>query len=386
MDLRGNEEAQGMIQHPMATPTLPRLELDVIDPRITLEYQNPEIYEQNGESSTFKSCHSLCGTIPATVCVCCAPCGLGPLKKIYQGNVGLRIRHGKVVEKLPPGLHTVNKCSDTIVGVDLRQKTMTVRHSYITKDNLTIHVKAFGIWRVTHPEMYAFRVANYGLLVGSALRGVICSLSTGHRLEEIMSQRKHLEAKCLNLINSKAVDLGIIFSSIELNEISLGADIQNAVSALALAKSQSKAKLIVAKGEIDSALMYKQSADQISGNPISLQLQYLEVMKEIAKETPSTLILPDTCIGNWNNLNTSAKYNAEERAEGVKNGWSDEVYDTRDQAKMDSIPSNSGGNGTRNENSSKGTFDRSRYDVDLGQRKSAVEDKGLDGIAMLNNL
>jgi Tfp pilus assembly protein PilX len=69
-----------------------------------------------------------------------------------------------------------------------------------------------------------------------------------------------------------------------------------------LARRNAEAKLIEAEAEITSAKMYKEAADQVSRNPISLQLQWLETMKDISKSTKSTLVLPDTCIGSWKQI------------------------------------------------------------------------------------
>ena len=46
-------------------------------------------------------------------------------------------------------------------------------------------------------------------------------------------------------------------------------------------------------------MLFKEAADQITKNPISLQLQWMETIKDISKSTMSTMILPNTCIGTW---------------------------------------------------------------------------------------
>jgi regulator of protease activity HflC (stomatin/prohibitin superfamily) len=117
-----------------------------------------------------------------------------------------------------------------------------------------------------------------------------------------MLKREHIEEDCLAIINRRGSQFGFKFQNIEFNEITLPRDILNAVSASALARRNAEAKLIEAQAEIDSAMMYKQAADEVSSNPISLQLQWLETMKDIAKSTVSTLVLPDTVIGPWDEI------------------------------------------------------------------------------------
>lgn len=134
------------------------------------------------------------------------------------------------------------------------------------------------------------------------ISGVFCSMASSNSLDELMLKREQLEDESVSIINQRAANFGFLFETIAFNEITLPRDILNAVSASALARRNAEAKLIEAQAEIDSALMYKEAADQVSKNAISLQLQWLETMKDIAKTTLSTLVLPDTCIGSWKKI------------------------------------------------------------------------------------
>jgi regulator of protease activity HflC (stomatin/prohibitin superfamily) len=295
-------ELNAMMADPPMVQQHYEVDLDQIDQSIYNDYDNARVYQKEKEAGCFKSCYNFCGDIPKYLCVCCSPCGCGPIYKIYQGSVGIKIRHGRLQEKMAPGLHVVNSCADVVKIVDLRQTALEVGYYYITRDNLTVAIKAFGVWKVTNPEVFVFKVDNKVLLTDFILKGVVCSLTSKFTLDELMQERSNLEKVALNLMNSKVKTFGMAFLSMEFNEINLPQEITSAISALALAKRSSKAKLIQAKGEINSASMYKEAADQVTKNPISLQLQYMEVMKEIAKESHSTLIMPDSCIGSWANL------------------------------------------------------------------------------------
>jgi hypothetical protein len=184
----------------------------------------------------------------------------------------------------------------------MRLSSIGSMNVYTTKDNLTIRIKSFGTWRITHPEIFTYKVDDINTLMRNLIIGVLCTQASINTLDEMMLKREDIEDQCLEVINMRAKDFGFMFQNIEFNEITLPNDILNAVSASALARRNAEAKLIEAQAEIDSAMMYKQAADQVSQNPISLQLQWLETMKDIAKSTVSTLVLPDTCIGSWKDI------------------------------------------------------------------------------------
>lgn len=277
-------------------------DIDVIDSRLKSDYKDKEIYSEIKEAGCFKGYYVGCGKCPQKCCVVCAPCGCGPVKTISQGEIGILIRFGKVFGKLPPGLHAINGCTDKLLVLDMRLNTIKSMQIFTTKDNLTVRLSSFGTWRITHPEVFLFKVDDINLLMNQMIAGVFCTQASKNTLDELMLKREAIEDESLDIINFKCKDFGFFFENIEFNEITLPNDILQAVSASALARRNAEAKLIEAQAEIDSAMMYKQAADQVSQNPISLQLQWLETMKDIAKNTLSTLVLPDTCIGSWKSI------------------------------------------------------------------------------------
>lgn len=143
----------------------PPNDLEVIDTRLNLEYSNKEIFKEESEAGCFKGCYVCCGNCCASSCVVCSICGCGPVKTINQGEIGLVVRFGKIHKKLPPGLHTINNCTDQVIVVDMRLNQIKASQIFTTKDNLTIKLSSFGTWRITHPEIFWFTLQNYNTLL-----------------------------------------------------------------------------------------------------------------------------------------------------------------------------------------------------------------------------
>jgi hypothetical protein len=91
------------------------------------------------KASSYSGCIRSCGTCPQKCCVVCAACNCGPVSKISTGQVGLLMEFGKLIKKLPPGLHTINSCSQKLLVADIRTKILDIPpQNLLTKDNVTV--------------------------------------------------------------------------------------------------------------------------------------------------------------------------------------------------------------------------------------------------------
>lgn len=253
--------------------------------------------QMNAEAKGYKACLSLCGGIQKNIQCLCAICGCGPLKTIQQGNVGLKMRFGKFVSKLRPGLHSYNPCSENIVVVDIRAQVLNVgSQSLLTKDNVTVFVDAYVNYRVVTPEAAIFKVENYEQMMSYFTQGVMKTIVAEHTLTDLLVNRKTIEAKITEIIDDKTDPYGIKVFDIETQKIELPNNMERAMATVAETEKQSEARLVDAQGNLESAKIFKEAADELSKNELSLQLQYFETLKFIAAEKNRTIILPDSLL------------------------------------------------------------------------------------------
>jgi hypothetical protein len=67
---------------------------------------------------------------------------------------------------------------------------------------------------------------------------------------------------------------------------------QRAMARQAEAERERRAKIIAAAGEFEAAAKLSEAAEVMGKHPITLQLRYLQTLKEIASENASTTIFP----------------------------------------------------------------------------------------------
>ncbi len=85
--------------------------------------------------------------------------------------------------------------------------------------------------------------------------------------------------------------------------MSLPESMQRSMATEAEATREAHAKVISAEGEFKASSALKKAADTISGNPITLQLRYLQTLSAISSEKNSTIIfpVPIEILGNFKN-------------------------------------------------------------------------------------
>lgn len=274
-----------------------------LDPRLE-DLKNLEAFqtsEQMGQAEVMKNCYNKIGRIPQTCCFLCSICDKGPIVRVGTGQVGLRMKFGQIVGKLTPGLHLINYCSEVVKLVDIRSFIAdTDTQTLITSDGIVIRVNSFAICRVIVPEVFAFLCEKPQSLLKVLLLTQIASIVSSNTVDAFMTDRARWEEKSLRELNQKAYDIGVEFELIEIQDMKLDSQLQVQMSQTAIAKQQAIGKRLIAQGELNSAKLYKKTADILSKSKISQQLEYMNLINDIAVNKGSKIVLPDNIIGGWN--------------------------------------------------------------------------------------
>lgn len=255
-------------------------------------------YQGTDEASCYSGYLSCCGSCARGICFTCACCGCGPIMQIEQGQIGLATAFGRFVRKLGPGLHTYNPCTENIVTVDIRTQTLSIPpQDLITKDNITVKVHCFVVCKVVVPELAIFRLENYGNFISYTTMGTIKTIVAGKTLTELLSKEDEIEAEITEIIDKQTDPFGIDVFSIEMRKIEISSALVSALATIALSEKQMESKVIAAKGNFLSAQVFREAADELSKNPLSLQLHYFETLRELGTEKHTSItLMPDKLI------------------------------------------------------------------------------------------
>lgn len=209
----------------------------------------------------------------------------------YQRVVVFRL--GRLAGAKGPGLVIVIPIIDRIIRVDLRIVTLDVPvQEVITRDNVPIKVNAVVYFRVMDPTNSIVEVENYMLATSQLSQTTLRSVIGAAELDEVLSSREKINSELQKIIDERTDSWGIKVSAVEVKELELPEGMKRAMAKQAEAERERRAKIINAEGELQAAQTLSEAAKQMEVSPITLQLRYLQTLKEIASEKNSTTFFP----------------------------------------------------------------------------------------------
>ncbi len=207
---------------------------------------------------------------------------------------GVIFRLGRL-DPLPrgPGIVFVLYPIEKMVRVSLRTVTMDVPpQDVITRDNVSVKVNAVVYFRVFEPNKAIVEVENYLYATSQLAQTTLRSILGEVDLDGLLSEREKLNARLQQVLDEQTDPWGIKISMVEVKHVDLPQEMQRAMAKQAEAEREKRAKIIHARGELEASHALSEAAVQISTNPITIQLRYLQTLTEIATEKNSTIIFP----------------------------------------------------------------------------------------------
>lgn len=106
-----------------------------------------------------------------------------------------------------------------------------------------------------------------------------------------------IEQSLTEIIDEKTNDYGVKVLHIGTKTIQLPNQLERAMASVAESEKSKVAKIIDAQANLETAYLFRDSANELGKNTVSFQLQYFDVLRKIASEHKTTLVLPSSVIG-----------------------------------------------------------------------------------------
>jgi regulator of protease activity HflC (stomatin/prohibitin superfamily) len=126
------------------------------------------------------------------------------------------------------------------------------------------------------------------LIAQTSLRSVLGAAE----LDTLLSQRETINTSLQAIIDKQTKPWGIEVPIVEIKEITLPESLKRAMAKQAETERERRAKIIDAEGEFQAAEKLAQAAEILSRSPASIQLRYLQTLREVAAENNSTTLFP----------------------------------------------------------------------------------------------
>jgi regulator of protease activity HflC (stomatin/prohibitin superfamily) len=215
------------------------------------------------------------------------------IRIVQEYERGVIFRLGRLVGARGPGLFFILPFVERMVKVDLRVVTMDVpRQDIITKDNVTVKVDAVVYFRVLNPEFAVVKVTDYIRATSLVAQTTLRSVLGQSEMDELLSKREELNQRLQHIIDEATEPWGVKVTIVEVRDVSLPAEMINAMSRQAQAERERRAKVIHAEGEFEASKRLAEAGQIMADEPTTLQLRYLQTLTEIASERNSTVVFP----------------------------------------------------------------------------------------------
>ncbi|HVR28233.1 MAG TPA: slipin family protein [Thermoanaerobaculia bacterium] len=192
-----------------------------------------------------------------------------------------------------PGIVFILWPIDRMVRISLRTIVLDVPpQDVITRDNVSVKVNAVVYFRVIDPNRAVVEVENYHYATSQIAQTTLRSVLGQAELDELLSEREQLNEKLQTIIDRQTDPWGVKVSSVEVKHVDLPQEMQRAMARQAEAEREKRAKVIHAEGEKQASIALAEAAVIMSGNPVTLQLRYLQTLTDIATERNSTILFP----------------------------------------------------------------------------------------------
>ncbi len=192
-----------------------------------------------------------------------------------------------------PGLIILIPGIQKMTRVDLRVLVLDVpTQDVISRDNVSVKVNAVIYFRVVDPEKAIIRVANFFEATSQLSQTTLRSVLGQHELDDMLSERDKLNNDIQALLDQRTDNWGIKVANVEIKHVDLDESMIRAIAQQAEAERARRAKVINAEGEKQAARTLAEAAGLLAQEELSLQLRYLQTLKEISSEKTNTIVFP----------------------------------------------------------------------------------------------
>jgi regulator of protease activity HflC (stomatin/prohibitin superfamily) len=209
----------------------------------------------------------------------------------YERAVVFRL--GRVIDQKGPGLILLIPAVDRMVRVSLRTVTLRIPpQEVITRDNVPARVTAVAYFRVIDPQRSVLDVEDYMAATLQIAQTTLRSVLGKVELDTLLAEREKLNESLQQIIDEQTEPWGIKVTIVEIKDVEIPEQMQQALARQAEAERNRRAKVINAEGEAQAADRLADAANIISVNPVTLQLRYLQALTDVSSNEGSTIVFP----------------------------------------------------------------------------------------------
>ncbi|MBN1974324.1 MAG: slipin family protein [Sedimentisphaerales bacterium] len=219
-----------------------------------------------------------------------------------QWERAIVLRLGKFHRLKGPGMFFIIPMVESVVkAVDMRIRSTDFNsESTLTKDTVPVNVDAICFWMVWDAKKAILEVKDYYLAIVLSAQTALRDIIGTHELADMLTHRGKLGNTLREVLDEKTNPWGITVQSVEIRDIIIPRDLEDAMSKQAQAERERQARIILGTAETEIAEKFAQAAKQYQSNPVAMHLRGMNMLFEGLKEKGSMIIVPSSALETMN--------------------------------------------------------------------------------------
>ncbi|MBN1890235.1 MAG: slipin family protein [Thermoflexales bacterium] len=224
------------------------------------------------------------------------------LKVANQWEKAVVLRLGKFRGLKGPGAFWIIPVVDTIpIWIDLRvMVTPFAAEKTLTKDTVPVNVDAVLFWVVWDAEKAALEVEDYRAAITWAAQTALRDIIGKMMLADILVGREKIDEDLQHIIDERTTPWGVSVQSVEIRDIVIPQELEDAMSRQAQAERERQARVILGESEKQIAESFREASLSYADNPTALHLRAMNMLFEGLKEKGALVIVPSSAVDTMN--------------------------------------------------------------------------------------
>jgi regulator of protease activity HflC (stomatin/prohibitin superfamily) len=220
------------------------------------------------------------------------------IKVANQWEKAVLLRFGRYRGLRGPGLFVLVPVVDAIVHfVDQRVRATDVTaESALTRDTVPVNVDAIVFWLVWDAEKSILEVESYFDAIFLSAQTALREAIGRHDLAEMITEREKLGAQLQQILDAKTNPWGITIQSVEIRDVRIPGELEDAMSRQAQAERERQARIILGTAETEIAEKFAKASELYKDNQVAMHLRAMNMLYEAIKEKGSMVIVPSSAV------------------------------------------------------------------------------------------
>ncbi|MDD1658265.1 MAG: slipin family protein [Methanomicrobiales archaeon] len=211
--------------------------------------------------------------------------------------------------------------------IDHRIITTTFKaEKTLTRDTVPVDVEAVLFWKVVNTEKADLEVEDYRSAISWASQTALREVIGKSFLADMLEGREKLDKELQVIIDLRTEQWGVKISSVEIRDILIPTELQDAMSMQAQAERERQARIILGDSEKQVAAKFEEAARSYVHNPTALHLRAMNMLFEGLKTRGAMMvvvpasILDSMSLGDTTGIVALARTMAEEKERKEETG------------------------------------------------------------------